>query len=135
MSKETGMAVSEALNEVYSVIEEYYHEDFTIKTPFSVMMPEDEDKRAEFEQELHKALKCLYNAVANDDYITYTKKSFDELDREGYFGYYKNDWADDLVISKVDSIYECMGCAESAADIALEHEGENYEREENDALV
>ena len=135
MSKETGMAVSEALGEVYRVIEEYYHEDFTIKTPFSVMMPEDEDKRAEFEQELCKALKCLYNAVANDDYITYTKKSFDELDREGYFGCYKNDWADDLVISRVDSIYECMGCAESAADIALEHESENYEREEHDALV
>ena len=135
MSKETGMAVSEALSEVYRVIEEYYHDDFTIKTPFSVMMPEDEDKRAEFEQELCKALKCLYNAVANDDYITYTKKSFDELDREGYFGCYKNDWADDLIISRVDSIYECMGCAESAADIALEHESENYEREENDALV
>ena len=133
MCKETGMAVSEALNEVYRVIEEYYYEDFTIKTPFSVMMPEDEDKRAEFEQELHKALKCLYNAVANDDYITYTKKSFDELDREGYFGYYKNDWADDLIISKVDSIYDCIGCAESAADIALERE--NQEREEHDALV
>ena len=133
MCKGTGMAVSEALNEVYSVIEEYYHDDFTIKTPFSVMMPEDEDKRAEFEQELHRALKCLYNAVANDDYITYTKKSFDELDREGYFGYYKNDWADDLIISKVDSIYDCIGCAESAADIALERE--NQEREGNDALV
>lgn len=133
MGKETEMAVSEALNEVYRVIEEYYHEDFTIKTPFSVMMPEDEDKRAEFEQELHKALKWLYNAVANDDYITYTKKSFDELDREGYFGYYKNDWADDLIIGRVDSIYDCIGCAESAADIALERE--NQDREENDALV
>ena len=135
MCKETEMAVSEALNELYSVIEEYYHDSYDINTPFSVMMPEDEDKRAEFEQELHKALKCLYNAVANDDYITYTKKSFDELDREGYFGYYKNDWADDLTISKVDSIYECIGCAESAADIALEHESENHEREETDALV
>lgn len=133
MSKETEMAVSEALEEVYSVIEEYYHEDFNIKTPFSVMMPEDEDKRAEFEQELHKVLRWLYNTVANDDYLTYTKKSFEELDKEGYFSYYKNDWADDLIISKVDSIYECIGCAESAADIALERE--NQDREEHDALV
>lgn len=133
MCKATEMAVSEALNEVYSVIEEYYHGDFNIKTPFSVMMPEDEDKRAEFEQELYKALKWLYNAVANDDYLTYTKKSFEELDREGYLSYYKNDWADDLVISGVDSIYECISCAESAADIALERENDN--REKNDALV
>lgn len=133
MCKETGTAVSEALNEVYSVIEEYYHGEFNIKTPFSVMMPEDEDKRAEFEQELYKALTWLYNAVANDDYLTYTKKSFEELDKDGYFSYYKNDWADDLIISRVDSIYECLGCAESAADIALERE--NQEREENDALV
>ena len=129
MCKETGMAVSEALAGVYRVIEEYYHEDFNIKTPFSVMMPEDEDKRAEFEQELHKVLRWLYNAVANDDYLTYTKKSFEELDREGYFGYYKNDWADDLIISKVDSIYECIGCAESAADIALERENDDREGE------
>ena len=129
MCKATEMAVSEALEEVYSVIEEYYHGEFTIKTPFSVMMPEDEDKRAEFEQELHKALKWLYNAVANDDYLTYTKKSFEELDKEGYFSYYKNDWADDLIISKVDSIYECIGCAESAADIALERENDDREVE------
>lgn len=135
MCKATEMVVSEALNEVYRVIEEYYHGEFTIKTPFSVMMPEDEDKRAEFEQELHKALKWLYNAVANDDYISYTKKSFDELDREGYFGYYKNDWADDFTIGSVDSIYDCIGCAESAADIALELESKNCEREGNDALV
>lgn len=133
MCKETGVAVSEALNEVYSVIEEYYHGEFNIKTPFSVMMPEDEDKRAEFEQELYKALKWLYNAVANDDYLTYTKKSFEELDKEGYFSYYKNDWADDLVIGGVDSIYECISCAESAADIALERE--NQSKEEHDALV
>lgn len=133
MCKETEMVVSEALNELYRVIEEYYHEDFNIKTPFSVMMPEDEDKRAEFEQELHKSLRWLYNAVANDDYLTYTKKSFEELDKEGYFSYYKNDWADDLIISKVDSIYDCIGCAESAADIALERE--NQSREEHDALV
>ena len=133
MCKATETAVSEALNEVYSVIGEYYHGDFNIKTPFSVMMPEDEDKRAEFEQELYKALKWLYNAVANDDYLTYTKKSFEELDREGYLSYYKNDWADDLVISGVDSIYECISCAESAADIALERENDN--REKNDALV
>lgn len=129
MCKATEMAVSKALDEVYSVIEEYYHGEFTIKTPFSVMMPEDEDKRAEFEQELHKALTWLYNAVANDDYLTYTKKSFEELDREGYLSYYKNDWADDLVISGVDSIYECIGCAESAADIALERENDDREGE------
>lgn len=133
MCKATEMAVSEALNEVYSVIEEYYHDSYDINTPFSVMMPEDEDKRAEFEQELYKALKWLYNAVANDDYLTYTKKSFEELDKEGYFSYYKNDWADDLIIGGVDSIYECISCAESAADIALERE--NQEREETDALV
>lgn len=133
MCKETGMAVSDALNEVYSVIEEYYHGEFNIKTPFSVMMPEDEDKRAEFEQELRKTLRCLYNAVANDDYLTYTKKSFEELDKEGYFSYYKNDWADDLVISGVDSIYECISYAESAVDTALERE--NQDREEHDALV
>ena len=68
------------------------------------------------------SMKALFNAVANEAYINGTKKSFEQLDKEGYISYNQNSWANGCNGDEWESIEDCEMAAESAADAAIEEE-------------
>lgn len=74
--------------------------------------------------ELRELLKRTFNEAADAYYQLHTRKTFEELDRNGYRSYERNSWADGCRGDEWESILEASACGEEAATQALEREDE-----------
>ncbi len=69
------------------------------------------------------SMKELFNASANNYYLSNTKKTFEEL--SAYLSYGQSSWADGCRGNEWESVEDCIMCAEEAASQALEAEKES----------
>lgn len=86
-----------------------------------------EGNRHSISIELRDLLKQAFNEAADAYYQLHTRKTFEELDRNGYRSYERNSWADACRGDEWESILEASVCGEEAATQALEREAEAVE--------
>ena len=69
------------------------------------------------------SMKDLFNAAASKFYLERTEKTFEELEKSGWYADSRwSDWACNCTGTEWESINVCIECADIAADNAIEEE-------------
>lgn len=90
---------------------------------------QERDEGYDIAEDLRNLYSGAFNTAADNRYQSRTKKSWEELNSNGYLSYDSCSWADGLYGDEWPDVTEAWECGEIAADQALEEE-EDAEREE-----
>lgn len=112
---------AEAAIERYEATDE---EEGTYTPDFYEVEEEEEDD----DYEADNARRAAFTAAANDYYLEHTEKTYEQLDKEGYYSYGKNSWADGLNGDEWETIDDAKDAGIETAIQCLEREEEEKQQ-------